>query len=197
MYAQNMERKEQLPVGAEGYLQIPQWQMCTENYQDAVLKAFSELSRVREFSFLNLRSGGISPGSFRESEKSRILRSGLALEPSWYLPLMVPAQSGLRYKGQSASRVREGMKGNEFCLGVFVVAYMLLTEPTLLACKEDLWIDCAGDEYHDEDHSVKPFDHVPFFCFRNGGLKFGVRWCEAESPLAGSATAWVVPGPSP
>ena len=68
--------------------------------------------------------------------------------------LALPAQFGIRHRGRSVCSAREVMNenANESGLGAFVIGSMLLTHPERLEHYEDLWkdnlwIDCPGDEF--------------------------------------------------
>jgi hypothetical protein len=61
--------------------------------------------------------------------------------------MVVPAQAGMLHRGCSARRTRASLAGNEFCLGVFAIASMLLTHPERLSSGDALMLDCGGDEY--------------------------------------------------
>ncbi len=85
------------------------------------------------------------------------------------------------------------MDVNECGLGAFAVGIMLLTHPERLQHYDDLWIDCAGDEFHDPQGSDAPFDRAPLFYFYDGKLKFGAGWCGDAGGFYGSASGWSVP----
>jgi len=85
------------------------------------------------------------------------------------------------------------MRKAEFGLGAFAVGIMLLTHEDRLQHYDDLWIDCAGDEFHDPQNSVAPFDLAPIFGFRDDRLGFGTSWSGGAGGNFGSASGWLVP----
>jgi hypothetical protein len=60
---------------------------------------------------------------------------------------------------------------HEFGLGAFAIGSMLLTHPIRLKHYDDLWIDCAGDEWSPDGVGV--FSRSPDFSFRDGEVWFG------------------------
>jgi len=65
--------------------------------------------------------------------------------------LIIPAQFGMRHRGRSIRRTRKVLELNEFGLDVFSVGCMLLTHPERLSGQpNELYVDCAGDEYSRE-----------------------------------------------
>jgi hypothetical protein len=104
--------------------------------------------------------------------------------------LVVVAQFGLRHRGRSVRRAREVMpKGTEFGLGAFEVGCMILTHPERLADYDDLWIDCAGNEYAPGGDG--DFSSAPYFFFYDGKVGFGAGWGGGASESYGSASAFL------
>ena len=91
------------------------------------------------------------------------------------------------HRGCSARRARVSMAGNEFGLGVFTVACMLLTHPERLSSEDTLMIDCGGDEY-----SVRcdyTFDRVPLFDYDISGIEFSIFYEDRSRNLWGTPPA--------
>lgn len=183
--------RAELPDGAEGYFTIPRWQKVAPTYGEAVQKVLDLLSKAYGGKFKNWREGQVGPNNLRQSAKSVGMWEKLGNEQGDIL--VIPAQFGIRHRGRSVRRAREVMEGNEFGLGAFAVGIMLLTHMDRLQNVDDLWIDCAGDEFHDPPHSAAPFGRAPFFFFSDGKLRFGTGWSGSAYGFCGSASGWSVP----
>ena len=64
------------------------------------------------------------------------------------------------------------------------------SDPERLQHDDDLWIDCAGDEYDDPDDDVR-FSYAPVFNFAFGGVGFEVGWFDAGGDDCGSASGFL------
>jgi hypothetical protein len=62
------------------------------------------------------------------------------------------------------------MNANECGLGAFAIGIMLLTHPERLQHYDDLWIDCAGDEFAPD--AGAGFSESPYFWFSGDGVGF-------------------------
>ncbi|MFA5737021.1 MAG: hypothetical protein WC893_02610 [Candidatus Paceibacterota bacterium] len=82
------------------------------------------------------------------------------------------------------------MQANECGLGAFAVGIMILTHSERLSHYDDLWIDCAGDEFDDPDAAFR-FDRAPFFRFGDGEVRFVACWCGIPRDDFGSVSAFV------
>jgi hypothetical protein len=81
------------------------------------------------------------------------------------------------------------MAGNEFGLGVFSVACMLLIHPERLSTEDTLMIDCGGGE-----HSVRcdyTFDRMPLFDFDISGIEFSIFYDDRSRNLWGTPTGFL------
>jgi hypothetical protein len=76
---------------------------------------------------------------------------------------------------------------SEFGFGAYETGIILLTHPERLQHLDDLWIDCAGDEY--APFAVGRFSGAPYFRFRGGEVKFGTHAVDDPSEFYGSASA--------
>lgn len=65
------------------------------------------------------------------------------------------------------------LRYRQFGFGAFEIGIMLLTHADRLQNYDDLWIDCAGDEYSFEADGRFPL--APIFRFRGGVLGFDTR----------------------
>jgi hypothetical protein len=81
------------------------------------------------------------------------------------------------------------MNANQFGLGAFAIGIMLLTHPERLQNYDDLYIDCAGDEFSPEADG--DFSEAPDFNFRGGRVKFGTFWVSYTVDSYGSASGFV------
>jgi hypothetical protein len=187
----------ELPVGAEGWFAIPRWQVVAPTYTEAVEKVLDLLRQAYGGRFKNWREGEIGPKQLRQSAKSVAFWEKLGEEQKanniTCNILLVPAQFGIRHRGRSVRRAREVMDGSECGLGAFAVGIMLLTHENRLKHYDDLWVDCAGDEYHDPQFSDAPFVHAPYFFFSDVMLEFGTVWSGLAYGYCGTASGWGVP----
>ena len=79
------------------------------------------------------------------------------------------------------------MTANEFGLDVFSIGIMILTHPERLQHYDDLWIDCAGDEFSPDAGGA--FYRAPYFIFRGGEVRFGAHVVGNANVRYGSALA--------
>lgn len=180
-------------LNAEGYFAIPRWQTIASTYTEAVQKVLDALKSQRNGKFYNYRDGELGPDQLRQSTKSVAFWEKIGEEQKGFDILLVPAQFGIRHRGRSVRRAREVMESGEFGLGAFAVGIMLLTHADRLKHYDDLWIDCAGDEFHDPQVSDAPFDLAPYFIFSDGRLKFASSWSDIAYDRYGSASGFLVP----
>jgi len=125
------------------------------------------------------------------------LRQSAAAEAGWekiYAEqksdiLIIPAQFGGLRPRRSIRLVRKMLSQNEFGLGVFAVAAMLLTHPDRLRHHLDLYVDCPGDEYRESRKPRKRFDHTLTFYFLGDELHLQSFYIYLWS-FGGSATGW-------
>lgn len=176
----------ELPDGAEGWFAIPRWEKISPTYGEAVEKVFAMIASRRQF--YNWREGQLGPECLRQHERTGMLQTLIA-QQSEHDILIVPAQFGLRHRGRSVRRAREVFLPNEFGLDAFAVGCMLLTHPERLVSYDDLYIDCAGDEY---DLSADgQFDRAPCFVWGGDGVGFGTGWVGNPNSGYGSASGFV------
>ena len=175
-----------LPAGAEGWFVIPRWQALAGSYNAAVEQALAILSRTRDASLSRLDRLG--PDRLRQHDRTVAMFEKLRGDTPDGL-LVAPAQFGLRHRGRSIRHARELFTDTEVGLGVFAVACMLLTHPERLVQPDQLYVDCAGDEYSSSDEPQ--FSEAPFFRFIDGRIGFGTSWIGYVDSYFGSATAFV------
>ena len=108
--------------------------------------------------------------------------SGIALRGS----LRLQAEG---HRGRSVRRAREGMQVTEYGLGAVAVGIMLLTHPERLMNYDDLYVDCAGDEYAPEADGG--FSYAPLFCFSECRVRVGASWFGGAGDVCGSSSAFL------
>ena len=178
-----------IPEGAEGWFAIPKWQSVAPTYGEAVQKVLDLIKKTRDGKFYNYREGQLGPKNLRQSEKSVKIFEKLGKEQKDHDILVVPAQFGILHRGRSVRRALEVMKDNQFGLGAFAIGIMLLTHPERLQNYDDLWIDCAGDEF--SPGADGDFSRAPGFRFCDGRVGFDARWVGNASDGYGSASGFV------
>lgn len=134
-----------LPSTMEGYFAIPRWETIAKTYGEAVETVLAKIKETRPI--YNYRDGQLGAKYLRQHERSIAFWQKLSESQKGYDILVVPAQFGLRHRGKSVRRARETFQANEFGLGAFATGIMLLTHPERIVSYNDLWVDCAGDEY--------------------------------------------------
>lgn len=95
----------------------------------------------------------------------------------------------MNWRGCSARRARVLMAGNEFGLGMFQVAAMLLTHPERLSSSDALMLDCAGDEY--SLYGDRTFDRVPLFDYGLSGLEISIFYEDRSRDLWGTPSGYL------
>jgi len=176
-----------VPEDAEAWFAIPRWQALAPTYSEAVEMVLGVLATKRRFS--NRIVGRLGEKFLRQSERTKLAEKILADQQQGCDLLVIAAQAGLLHRGSSARRTRVAMAGNEFGLGVFAFACMLLTHPERLSTADTLMIDCGGDEY-----SVRgdyTFDRVPLFDYDMAGIEFSIFYEDRARNLWGTPTGFL------
>lgn len=185
----------ELPKGAEGWFAAPNiWKensLLTGTYNDSLRRVLEMIKTDRNGKFHNYREGQIGPDRLRQTTRAKAVFEKLSEEQGHPDILVIPAQFGIMHRGRSVRRAREVvMDQNQFGLGAFVTGIMLLTHPDRLKHYDDLWIDCAGDEY-DDPVSGDRFGHAPFFEFRVGEVRFDAVWTDDVGDGYGSSSGFL------
>ena len=174
---------------AEGWCAIPDWHLIAPTYPQAVQKILDLIKKTRGRLY-NYREGQIDDRHLRESKRSQrawdMIRSS---QPNCGI-LLVQAQFGLRHAGKSVLRALETMPYSyEFGLGAYANGVMILTHQNRLANYDDLWIDCAGDEWSwDADGS---FGRAPLLFFDDEQVGFDASGMSDTSGRYGSSSAFL------
>ncbi len=176
-----------LPPNAEGWFAIPRWQSVGRTYEEALQKVLNLIKQQRG-SFYNYREGRLGAKYLRQLERSAKKLEAIGEAQKGYDILVVAAQFGLRHRGRSVRRAREVFM-NEFGLGAFEIACMILTHEDRLANYYDLWIDCAGDEYAPGGDG--DFLTTPYFSFSGGKIGFDADWVGVAGEGYGSVSAFL------
>jgi len=188
-YADEKLAKAKLSPNAEGWFAIPRWEKIASTYGEAVQKVLDLIKQTRDGKFYNYRKGKLGSQHLRQRAKTAKMFQTIGDEQKDYDILIVPAQFGLNHRGKSVRRVREVMSASEFGLGAFATGIMILTHPERLQHYDDLWIDCAGDEYAPGAGDV--FSHAPYFLFYGGLVGFGASGIDDPLDYYGSVSGFV------
>jgi hypothetical protein len=180
-----------VPNGAEGKFALPNiWRpepALTGNYNN-VVPVLDLIKQDRNGKFYSYRDGQLGPERLRQSARTEATMRKLSEEQGHPDILVIAAQFGLQHRGRSVRRAREVMVDQgQYGLGAFAIGVMLLTHPNRLEHYDDLWIDCAGDEFDDPDAAAR-FDHAPCFEFQGSKVKFGASWTDGALGNYGSAS---------
>ncbi|NCN08080.1 hypothetical protein GW944_00725 [Candidatus Parcubacteria bacterium] len=189
-FADEKLAEREVPANAEGWFAIPKWQTIAPTYSEAVQKVLDAIKKARNGKFYNYRDGQLNDSRLRQTAKTASVFQKLSDEQKDHDILVVAGQFGLRHRGRSVRRAREVFSVNELGLGAFAVGIMILTHAERLQHYDDLWIDCAGDEFDDPDADVR-FVHAPYFLFDGGEVEFDAVWFGGASGFYGSASAFV------
>jgi hypothetical protein len=179
--------RHKLPEGPEAWFAIPRWQALAPTYNEAVQRMIDALAKKRRL--MNRIGGRMGKEYLRQTERSRLAETILADQQQGCDILVVAAQAGMLHRGNSARRTRASLAGNEFCLGVFAVANLLLTHPERLSTGETLMLDCGGDEY--SPRADYTFDRVPLFDFDLSGIEFSIFYEDRARNLWGTPTGFL------
>lgn len=181
-----------LPDGAEGWFAIPRWESIAPTYGAAVEKVLAELSMRCGGRLFNYREGKLGERYLRQAAATQQAFLTFGAQQPGNDILIVAAQFGMMHRGRSVRRALELMGIDEFGLGSFATGIMLLTHPGRLQHFDDLWIDCAGDEYSADADGR--FENTPYFGFYGGWLKFDTGWSDDANDCYGSASGFSLQG---
>lgn len=170
-YADEEIARQPLPEGAEAWFAIPRWENIAPTYNEAVQKVLYRIEEQRKGKLkIEYKLG---PQYLRQHAHKVQKLQIIAEQQKGYDILVVSAQFGLRYKGWVAVRDRF-ISDNEFGLGAYEGAIMLLTHPERLIAYRSLFFDCPGDEM---TINVGDFSEAGFPWFlADGEVKGGVKF---------------------
>ena len=133
-----------LPSGAEHWGIIPKPSKLGSNYHEALDKMLGLVAKQSKFQ--NWQGGELGPDYLQLVEKTAQIIAQMEKEtPGDFLVL--PYQFGMRWRGKSVRRAQVLFDDNEFGLGPYEIAALLLAHPNRISGLEQLYIDCAGCEY--------------------------------------------------
>jgi len=175
----------ELPDGAEGWFAIPRWERIAPTYGEALSRVLAALDKSRGGHFHDYRKGRLGARFLRQEKQSKARWDRLASRQKGDI-VAVPAQFGRRYRGHSVNDVRAMLEANQFGLGAYHIAIMLLTHPERLSTGEELWLYAPGDEYSYGGDGQ--FEFAPLFYFRGGEVGFDVIFAGGAYDVYGSAS---------
>lgn len=176
----------ELPEGAENWFAIPRWQKIASTYNAAFERLVGIIASTRKFK--NWREGQLGPKNLKQHARTIAYLEKLAQGQEGDI-LIVPAQFGMKHRGESSRRAREVFQINEFGLGAFGVGCMLITHPDRAVRWEELDMDCPGDEFSPD--AVGRFSGAPVFGFVDGKLGFGACKVDYYYEYYGSVSAFL------
>jgi hypothetical protein len=180
--------RQPLPPHAEGWFAIPSWYKIAPTYGHAVQKVLDLIRENRNGKLYNWFEN--QPQYLRQSIKTAKAFQMFGDEQKDPDILVVPAQFGLRHRGRSVRRAREVMNAGEFGLGAFAIGVMILTHSERLQTYEDLWIDCAGDEFS-PDADGRFGDAPCFYFLEDDRVGYGPAWFDEAGGHCGSASGFL------
>ncbi|MBI4767698.1 MAG: hypothetical protein HY787_24405 [Deltaproteobacteria bacterium] len=156
-----------------------------EEYIRAVQFIHKEIAVSRPF--YNYSEGRLIPGQFRLHSRTALALNLITKTQKGDI-LIVAGQLGMCHRGRSVSQVRANFRANEFGFGSLIVGSIVLTHPERLVRREELDIDCPGDEFApDLDDN---FSETPFFNFNFQKVEFGTD-VSIPDPRYGSASGFL------
>ena len=192
-YARDVYPTFQLPGWIEGPFVWIRPGFFSNVYGEEVEEVLKALKKDRKGRFVNYRENRLGPDRLRQNVRTvAALQQIVERQPDSDL-IIVPSQFGIRHRGRSVRRAREVFDAPEFGTGAKDGGTMMLTNPIRLQHYDDLWIDMAGDDYHDPQYSDAPFARAPFFGFYDRRLEFGTEWSGRAIDVCGSASGFLVP----
>jgi hypothetical protein len=189
-YLREMYPTLQVPGWVEGPFAIIRPGFFSDKYGEELAEVLKAIAKDRKGKFVNCREGQLGPEYLHQkSERTLIsLRSLVEQQPGSDI-LISPAQFGIRHRGRSVRRVRVVFVVGEYGSGAKDVGTMILTNPIRLQHCDDLWIDCAGDEF--APGADGRFARAPYFHFCDGRVKFYAHRVSSVHDDYGSVSAFL------
>lgn len=170
----SVDSSQSLIKDTDGVFVIPKWNKIGKTYEESLIKVFAEIKKTRPF--YNWREGKLGSEHLREL-------------PDKNVPEILSVQLGKKWKGTSVENVRKNKADNEILLGAYKVAIIILTHPDVVKSYDDLFIDCAGDEY--SYNADGEFSSVPYFYWHDGKLYFGAYYVDCVNAFFGAASGFL------
>jgi len=175
-----------LPVWADGWLVCPKPTAISDlkevpgeeppsfddHWRTARGKILDLLKKVRK-NFRNWMEGKLGPEYSRLTDITAETLKRLCKEtPGDFL--VIPFQSGFRWRGCSVRHVRVRFEQNEFGMCTFLAGCLLASHPERITADNQLYLDCSGEER--SPYGVGDFSFAPYFYWIVGELSlFGFR----------------------
>jgi len=195
-YIASFDKKE-LPYGSEFWSVIPKPsavagsnEFSAENYLKALWAVLDCIDKQRKFK--NWRKGLLGIKHVQLLEKTfEALRFYEQNTPKNCDYMVIPVQFGKLHQGKSVSDVYDSLAENEFGLGIYEVAILLLIHPRRINRFDHLGIDCPGCEYRLSEND----EYTEYFSFgwdRNINMLF-LGYFNKILPFSGfgSATGFI------
>jgi len=184
----------QLPDWIEGsFVWIRPGFFSDKHYEELeeILKA---IRKDRKGKFCNYREGQFNIDNFRQYEHATLALCRIVEQQPESDLLIVPAQFGMHGQSTphitcSVRRVREKFVVSEFGINSKDTGTMILTNENRLQHYDDLWINCAGDEYAPD--AGDDFSRAPCFSFGGGKVRFGAGRIDDPDAYYGSVSGFV------
>ncbi len=177
-----------LPQGAEAWFAFPRWQCLGATYNLALERVLAVLATQRRFD--NRIQGKLGPDYLRQTDRAVQAWELIGSSQAGANILVAPAQAGMRHRGRSARRAHAMMDSNEFGLGAFATAILILMHPERVCRAETLMIDASGDEYSILGNGE--FERVPLFDVGMSGLEFSIFHRDRARGMWGTPSGFVV-----
>jgi len=133
----------ELPEGAEGWAVIPKPEKIGKTYYKALEVVLDHIAKERKFQ--NYHEGALTEKHLRLKEKTTQTHAKLDQQPGDFWVILF--QFGKKWAGHSVRNAQVRFADNEFGLGPYEAAILLLTHPDRITGPNQLYIDCAGCEY--------------------------------------------------
>jgi len=179
--------KLQLPSWVEGPFALIRPGFFSNIYGEELEEVFRALAKDRNGKFTNCRKGRLGPERLRRNIRTVSMMNRIMEQQPDGDIIIVPEQFGIRHRGRSIRRAREVFVASEFGEDAKNVGTMILTNPTRLQHYDDIWINCAGDEYSSAANGQ--FDDALYFGFVSGRVEFDTPWFGPASSICGSISA--------
>lgn len=188
-YMNEVYPKLQVPNWIEGPFALIRPGFFSDVYREEVEEVFKALEKALDGKFVNYRKGELGPEYLRQNARTISMMKQITEQQPNSDIIIVPEQFGIRHRGRSVRRAKEVFIAAEFGEGTKNTGTMIITNPNRLQHYNDLWIDCAGDEY--SPSADGRFDGAPSFRFFGGGVGFGAGWSVSALDLYGSGSAFL------
>jgi len=166
-----------LPNGAEALFVIPKMK---ESYARETTQVFSFLDEQRSFhAHVKMEQKKLR----REEKTIKCLDILSKAQKEAGDIIIVPAQFGINHLNKSVNQVRKEMAPNEFGLGAYEVAWMMITHSERENSINGVHVDCPGDTYA----SI----YNPYFDYGQKWMEMAMRESKRHVHDIGSVTGFI------